>query len=122
MPRAYSMDLRVRALEDCDAGLSAAQVAAKYRVSVAWVKLLKARRRQGDIAPRKAGNPRPRALDAHAGDLRRAVAAKPDATLAELRADLGLKVSLSGLCRALRRLRLTLKKKRSGPPSRTAPT
>ncbi len=39
--RAYSMDLRERALLDSDAGMKAADVAAKYRVSGSWVRLLK---------------------------------------------------------------------------------
>ena len=43
--RAYSMDLRERALLDSDAGMKAADVAAKYRVSGWWVRLLKQRRR-----------------------------------------------------------------------------
>ena len=34
--RAYSMDLRERALLDSDAGMKAAEVAAKYRVSGSW--------------------------------------------------------------------------------------
>ena len=38
--RAYSMDLRERALLDSDAGMKAADVAAKYRVSGSWVRLL----------------------------------------------------------------------------------
>ena len=37
--RAYSMDLRERALLDSDAGMKAADVAAKYRVSGSWVRL-----------------------------------------------------------------------------------
>ena len=36
--RAYSMDLRERALLDSDAGMKAAEVAAKYRVSGSWVR------------------------------------------------------------------------------------
>ena len=44
--RAYSMDLRERALLDSDAGMKAADVAAKYRVSGSWVRLLKQRRRE----------------------------------------------------------------------------
>ena len=44
--RAYSMDLRKRALLDSDAGMKAADVAAKYRVSRSWVRLLKQRRRE----------------------------------------------------------------------------
>ena len=42
--RAYSMDLRERVLLDSDAGMKAADVAAKYRVSGSWVRLLKQRR------------------------------------------------------------------------------
>ena len=38
--RAYSMDLRERALLDSDAGMKAADVAAKYRVSGSWVRRL----------------------------------------------------------------------------------
>ena len=44
--RAYSMDLRERALLDSDAGMKAAEVAAKYRVSGSRVRLLKPRRRE----------------------------------------------------------------------------
>ena len=51
--RAYSMDLRERALLDSDAGMKAADVAAKYRVSGSWVRLLKQQRREtGEMAPR----------------------------------------------------------------------
>ena len=46
--RAYSMDLRERALLDSDAGMKAADV-----VSGSWVRLLKQRRREtGEVAPR----------------------------------------------------------------------
>ena len=38
--QAYSMDLRERALLDSDAGMKAADVAVKYRVSGSWVRLL----------------------------------------------------------------------------------
>ena len=44
--QAYSMDLRERALLDSDAGMKAADVAVKYRVSGSWVRLLKQRRRE----------------------------------------------------------------------------
>ena len=38
--RAYSMDLRERVLHDSDAGMQAAAVASKYRVSASWVRRL----------------------------------------------------------------------------------
>ena len=52
--RAYSMDLRERVLHDSDAGMPAAAVASKYRVSASWVRRLKHRRREtGEVAPRQ---------------------------------------------------------------------
>ena len=60
--RAYSMDLRVRALRDSDGGMKADDVAAKYQVSGSWVRLLKQRRREtGEVAPRPQHyGPRPK--------------------------------------------------------------
>jgi transposase len=97
--------------------------AAKYAVSPAWVRRLLQRRRQtGETAPRpRRHGPRP-LRETHADALRQAVAAQPDATLAELREALGLDVALSTLWQALDALGLTLKKSRSGRPSRTART
>jgi transposase len=117
----YSMDLRQRVLQDCDAGLTTQQVAYKYRVSTAWVRRLKQRRRlSGDIAPRAARHgPKP-SWDAYADRLRQAIRHRPDATLAELRDQLGLSVALSTLWRAVKALGLSVKKKSSAPPSRTA--
>ena len=49
---AYSLDLRTRVLADWDAGLKAEDVAAKYRVSRAWVhRLVQRRRETGEIGP-----------------------------------------------------------------------
>ena len=108
----YSMDLRQRVLDDCDAGLATAAVAAKYRVSPAWVRRLKQRRREtGVVAPaRGRTGPRP-SWDAYADRLREAARQSPDATLAELRQRLGLAVALSTLWRAVAALGLTVKKK-----------
>ena len=50
--RPYSMGLRQRVLEDCDAGTPTGDVAAKYRISPAWVRRLKQRRRvTGAVVP-----------------------------------------------------------------------
>lgn len=120
--RAYSMDLRVRVLADADDGMGTAAVAAKYRVSPAWVRRLKPRRAAtGEIAPRPARR-RPPALAAEADRIRAAIRDTPDATLAELKAGLGLTVSLATLWRAVAALRLTVKKRSPGRPSRTART
>lgn len=119
----YSMDLRERVLKDCAAGLGTKAVAEKYSVSPSWVRRLKQRKREGGSAePRSTRNRRVPALDAHAERIRELVAATPDMTLEELKAALGVAVALSTLWAAVARLGLTVKKKSSGRPSRTART
>ena len=110
--RAYSMDLRVRVLAALDAGESTAAVAARFAVSPAWVRRLKQRRREtGETAPRARTPNRGPKLAPHADRLRQLLTAAPDATLAELRADLGVRVALSTVWAAVRRLGYTLKKR-----------
>jgi transposase len=121
--RAYSMDLRERVLADCDEGLTTRVVAAKYRVSEAWVRRLKQRRAAtGETAPRSPRNRRVSFGRRYADRLRAAVAEAPDRTLAELRAHLGVRVSLATLWQALTDLKLSWKKSRPGRRSRTART
>jgi len=120
--RPYSADLRQRVLHDCDAGLPTKTVADKYQVSDSFVRKLKRRRRlTGNAAPTPPRRPPP-GWAADADRIRAAVAEQPDLTLQELRDRLGLAYSLTTLWRATRALRLTVKKKSSGRPSKTAPT
>ena len=108
---AYSMDLRTRVFEDCDAGLAAKEVAAKFRVSRSWVNRLVQRRREtGEVAPRPQTVFKKQAFAGQEERLRAVVAAQPDQTLAELREALQSSASLSSVWRAVDRLRLTLKK------------
>ena len=116
--RAYSMDLRERALLDSDAGMKAADVAAKYRVSGSWVRLLKQRRREtGEVAPRVQRHGRRCMLEPHLHTLAALIAAQPDCTLAELKDALATPASVPTVWRAVRALGLTVKK--NGPPVRT---
>jgi len=121
--KAYSMDLRERILQDCDAGMEARQVALKYRVSESWIRRLKHRRREtGEVAPRRLGSRKQPKWLPHAERLQKLVEEKPDATLAELRQLLGLECSIPTIARALRALQLTFKKKSFMPRSRSGPT
>ena len=116
--RAYSMDLRERALLDSDAGMKAADVAEKYRVSGSWVRLLKQRRREtGEVAPRVQRHGRRRMLEPHLHTLAALIAAQPDRTLAELKDGLGTPASLATIWRAVQGLGVTVKKKRYARPS-----
>ena len=116
------MDLRRRVLAACDSGQPTKAVATTFDVSPAWVRRLKQHRRErgGDIAPRKGGGSRGRKIDRDR--LAELVQAQPDATLVELRDRLGVDVTPWAVCKALRELKLTYKKSRSTPPSRTVPT
>ena len=118
---AYSLDLRTRVLADWDGGLSAEALAAKYRVSRAWVhRLVQRRRETGAIGPRRQTTFRRRALAGQEERLRALVLAVPDRTLAELRDALPTTASLATIWRALDRLQLTVKK--NGTRRRTTPS
>lgn len=119
--RAYSLDLRVRVFADYDAGSTFAQLARKYSVSAEWVRqVVRRRERTGEIAARRPVPKRAPFRQTHEAELRRAVAEAPDLTLAALRDRLGVTVSLGTLHSALVALKLTLKKSRSGRPSRSS--
>jgi transposase len=94
-----------------DEGLGNDAVARKYRVSSRWVyKLRRQRAETGDIAPRRGKTgPKPK-LAGHAERLLQLVEQQPDATLEELRVQLGVQVSVSTLWTRLRLLGVTLKK------------
>ena len=109
----YSMDLRQRVARAWDAGVDADTIAAKYEVSRAWVhRLIQRRRETGSLVPRKQIKFRQRALAGQEGRLQALIAARPDATLAELREALPTAAALSTLWRTIDRLQLTVKKNR----------
>jgi transposase len=120
---AYSMDLRRRVVADSDEGLGTTALAKKYRVSESWIRNLKRwRRESGQIGPRPQRVHHETKLDEHLEQLQELVRRQPDATLAELRVQLGVDVSISTISRVLRRLQMTFKKKSFTPPSRTVRT
>ena len=119
--RAYSMDLRERVLRDSDAGLMADAVAERYHVSGSWVRWLKQRRREtGEVAPRSQRYGPRRKLEPHVHTLAALIQAQPDRTLAELQEALGIPVSVPTICRAVKQLRLTIKKNRTAQRARPA--
>jgi transposase len=122
---AYSTDLRERVVAACDAGdATREQIAARFSVSVAWIrKLVRQRRETGSIAPKPRGGGRAPAFDAEAARrLREAVRADDDATLQELADAAGVACCASAVHRALARLGITRKKSRGGRPSRIGPS
>ena len=109
----YSMDLRTRVIKAFDANGDAEDVAATFGVSRAWVHRLAQRRREtGSIAPRPQTKFRSRVLAGQEQRLAGLIAARPDATLAELRDALPTRAALSTIWREIDRLDLTVKKNR----------
>jgi transposase len=122
---ADSLDLRQRVLAAVDAGgHPRTELAALFRVSVAWIRRLVQRRREtGSIAPQpRRYGPHPKLDGAHRQRLAKLVAEDACATLVELRQRLQADVSSSTIGRALQQLGLTRKKSRRGPARRTGPT
>jgi transposase len=124
--KAYSLDLRQKILRACDQRLASQRaIATLFGVSQSFVeKLLRRRRSTGDINPRPHAGGRRALCDATAlAHVRRLVHQHPDATLAELAAQLeaqhGVRVSVPTIGRLVLRLKLPRKKSRSMPLSAT---
>jgi transposase len=127
MPKALSFDLRSRVLAAIDEGLSCRQAATRFGVRASSAIRWQAMRREGgDARPKPQGGDRlSRRTEAHAELIHAALAEVPDITLLELKARLaedGAQVSVSALWRFCRRHKITRKKRRRMPPSRTGPT
>ncbi len=100
--KAYSIDLRQRAIDAYDAREGTQeQVAARFAVSTSWVrKLLRQRRATGSIDPKPHGGGHAPAFDTAAGaKLRQAVRDDSDATLEELGPTAGVACSPSAVFR-----------------------
>ena len=121
MAAPYSQDLRSRVLRAYDEGRETKEVAESLQVSRSWARRVKqVRRETGRTAARPMGGKRYEKIDRV--KLAELVEQHPDATLEELRTRLGVLCALSAVCTALKTLRLSFKKKRSTPRSRTGRT
>ncbi len=125
--RAYSDDLRARALGAVDRGGRVYEVAPLFGVSVSYIYKALARRRLHGIETALPGRGRPgRKLDHHLDALAAHVAAHPDATLVELvewsGRERGVSVCVTTMWATLQALDLSVKKRPATPPSRRVPT
>ncbi len=115
----YAQVLRDRVLAAYDRGMKTKQIADVFQVSPAWARRVKQRRREtGETTPRPMGGATVIKIDL--AQLAGLVQQKPDATIKELHAMLGVDCVESAVCMALKRLGLSFKKRRSMRPSRTA--
>ena len=130
MARAYSDDLRCKFLAASERGdESLRELSVRFGVSLPYAKKIRQhllRSGKMERMPQPRYGPVSRVTAAAEALLRDQVRATPDATLAELRQvlwdQLQIAVSRSHMGRLLHGMQLRLKKSRSTPPSRTAPT
>ena len=113
----YSKEFRGEVLAACDRGRSTREVATYFDVSESWVRRVKQERRElNKVAPCLTRRRTP--LWAPLADrMCEVIRHAPDLTLRELKAELQTELSVQTLCKALKRLRLTVKKKCSSPRS-----
>ncbi len=123
--KAYSQDLRERVFALADDGSGVCEVAEQLLVSVSYVsKVLSRRRLTGEVSARPQRCHVPLKLIGLHAAIAAEVAAKPDATLDELRQWLSVTHTTTAsrglMFKTLAHLRLTHKKSRSTLPSRHA--
>ena len=122
MAVAYSKEFRREVLSACDSGRGTREVATAFDVSESWVRRIKQERRElGKTAPKQKRDRQPKWW-AYKDRILEIVHARPDITLTELQAELETSLSRSTLCVALKKLKLTFKKKSSKPQNSTVAT
>lgn len=122
MAKAYSVDLRERAVAQLEAGVPNGTVARFLRLGRSTIRAWRAQKeRLGDVGPQPRRPARCK-LDAHRERIERWVAEDRGITLEAIRAKLkdecGLTTGVTTVFKALRRWQITLKKSHSTPPSR----
>jgi transposase len=126
MPKPYSTDLRERAVAAVLSGLKYHEAAERFAVSVASISRWLSRYRRDDtVEPAPFGGHEKPTLAAHEGQVRALVEREPDLTLDAMVERLGrdgVRTNRTTLHRFLQSLGPTRKKRRSGPPNRTART
>ena len=124
---AFSADLRHRVWEALnqreETGETIDEIAERFQVSRQWIFKLRQRFAEAQtLAQKPHGGGQPRKVTVEIEQcLCDRIAEQPDATLEELRDHCGIKGSLTAVWRALQRLGISRKKKRSRPRSENPP-
>jgi transposase len=117
------VEYRHRVLALTEEGYTTGEIAEVRGTSGAWVRSIKALHRSGQpLEPKSRANKRTSLAEREGERIRAQVKAEPGSTLEDLKRDLELSVSISGLWYALQELKISLKKSPSTPPSKRGPT
>ena len=122
--KAYPFELRQRIVDAVDRGVGSLPVVASlFQVSLNCVAgYLQLRAETGSLQPRpNHGGRAPAIPEERYDELRQLLAQEPDLTLEQIRDRMGLTCSLAAICRTLKKLNLTRKKKRCTRPNSNGP-
>ena len=109
--RTVPMPSRKEILALFDEGLTTREIATRFQISESWTRRVKQEHReQGKTENQRTRNRQPKWAPL-VPQIKQAIADQPDLTLKELTAILKTDLDVGTLCRALKRLKLTLKKK-----------
>jgi transposase len=128
MAKTYGEDLRARVIAAVDSGMSRRAAAERFKVAVSTaIRWVRAWHEDGrGVAKPKGGDTRSHRIEAHRDAILGAIETQKDIALTELAALLmrehGVRVAPSTMHRFLVRHRITLKKRRRTPASRSART
>jgi transposase len=107
----YSKERRQEVLKLAAKGIGTRAIALQFNCSESWVRRVKQEfREQHKTGPATTRNRIPK-WQAISDQIQQAIRARPDLTLRELKQELNTELSVQTLCRALQKLRLTIKKK-----------
>jgi transposase len=121
---AYPQKVRELVLGAYERGDQTSEIAEQLQVSPSWSRRVKQRLRESGsrAAIQQKHGFDPKLGEREEKELARFLDEKPDSTLEELKRKLSKPVSISTICRTLQRMKLTLKKSRCTPASRTGRT
>jgi transposase len=121
---AYPTKLRELVLDAYELGVETEEIAESLKVSPSWVRRVNQRWRELKLrgAIQQKHGPNPKLDEARRRELAKLVQKTPDATLEELKKQLAMPVSISTIWRTLNDMKLTLKKSRCMPVSKTGLT
>lgn len=119
----YPVEFRQRVIALTEQAMTASEIADVLGVTPAWVRSIRRLHEAGEPLAIKSCANRRRSLAQREGErIRARIAEKPGSTLEDLKRDLNLDDSITNLWKALKQLRISLKKSLSTRPSETGPT
>jgi transposase len=112
----YPVEFRHRVVALADQAMTTSEIAEVLGVTPAWVRSIRRRYEAGEsLAIKSCANKRKSLAEREGARICARIAEKPGSTLEDLKRDLDLDTSITNLWKALKQLKIGLKKKLSTP-------